>query len=1408
MKRLPALAMGLMMGVAGWAADFAVPLEQEVPVYRIGSWGVDGRGHHRAVIRVEEPAPAVLTRVPWRRRDPAPENKKIVVFAPGGEAVAARPLELSAAYGDVVFAAPEAGEYHLYYLPFVQGKNWSDHPGEYFTPDYPEWEFGDPARLPRAEVVALEAIDDFNRFDPMEIPALPGEQEGLRRLADNAPFLVFPEDRLHPVKMFDVVPVRWLERGPGTSFEGTAQPGEYYVFQLAVWNCSEAAVELDCRTGELSGAMAAIGTGAIECVNLDIVDFHGRRSHRPIAVEPGRVQPLWFVVRVPAELPAGDYRGTFELSGAGRTTPVTVGLTVAGEVLPDGGVGDNWRLARLAWLNSTLGWDDTVPAPYTPIERDGATWRVLGREIRFGADGLPESIRSNGRELLAGPMRCVAVAGGREVLFDPGAAEATAVGDDRSERVVSAAGAAGALAGELRTALESDGMLACEWRLTARSAVTLDDVTLLLPVRSEAAPYWMGLGERGGRRHGGIQWKWDAKRAANYFWLGDAGGGIQLHLPGDGPFFEPMSVTPSTEWHNGGAGGIDVSEEGDAVLVRAYSGARRLEANESVVFRFRLLVTPFHPQSPERWQWRFKGWGAGAGNIGSIFHAERGNPYINYPFAELDNLAEEVEKIRTLVPGGGLQYPAAGRTGADSGSMEVEFKLNFDPAAVTDETMRSVIELFWPDNYSSFGLFLGPEGRLRLHVIVNQPERGLTSIPFIWWSEPLPPWREGEVHRLGVSWQEGEASIWADGKLFASTPLDLGQYWNTEQMERAVFSLHGGLWVGAVRASKEAMRENPGPLTASGEFFDPVGSAGELRPRGVAGSLVGNWSFADGWLRLDGSGAAAGREATLYDTAREMSVHAPELWALRSLPDPIFGRVNYLYAVTGGQMIEAGGGDPWLREHLIDGYAPAWRTPTYSGEMDMAVGMLAPTRWHNFYLAGVDYLSRRFPINGIYLDAFGGGREVAKRLRKILLRNLPETGHLWWHGGNNYDYLENHSSIFSTQMDSMAFFSQAWSGEGVDFSRGKDYYLIELSAIPFGPGAEMLEPGKGGNPWRGMIYGMSGRDHRSAAAMYGLWDDFGIGSAAMLGYWDEACPVRTDNPEIPATVYLRHGEAALIALAHWPDDSLRGNRRASAGYRAGGIAADGYLGDPGWREALVLDDFSIHQSLTAPRTPTEVRMAWDEQYLYLGFLAGGQSPGNLVAAAAERDGTLWDDDSVEIYLRPDLNDSRYYQLIGNSRGVLFDSRDADAAWNGAIDYRTQIRNDGWSGEFRIPWTALECAPPRPGQPIGFNACRNRILPVRENSCWSPVSGSYHAVSAFGTVTLDRAPRAAERLRRNADGTASCRLEIDYAAMGFEPGQVRAVFPEITAFQEGGEADLAAPVSMGAEKGALILLERK
>ena len=81
----------------------------------------------------------------------------------------------------------------------------------------------------------------------------------------------------------------------------------------------------------------------------------------------------------------------------------------------------------------------------------------------------------------------------------------------------------------------------------------------------------------------------------------------------------------------------------------------------------------------------------------------------------------------------------------------------------------------------------------------------------------------------------------------------------------------------------------------------------------------------------------------------------------------------------------------------------------------------------------------------------------------------------------------------------------------------------------------------GGNPWRGMIYGMTNRmpwsDNADPRPIWKLWDDFGMQGTHMIGYWSKNCPVKTDNNKVLATVYQKEGQS-LISIASWADDHV------------------------------------------------------------------------------------------------------------------------------------------------------------------------------------------------------------------------------------------------------------------------------
>lgn len=120
-------------------------------------------------------------------------------------------------------------------------------------------------------------------------------------------------------------------------------------------------------------------------------------------------------------------------------------------------------------------------------------------------------------------------------------------------------------------------------------------------------------------------------------------------------------------------------------------------------------------------------------------------------------------------------------------------------------------------------------------------------------------------------------------------------------------------------------------------------------------------------------------------------------------------------------------------------------------------------------------------------------------------------------------------------MEHLPYINSLWFGEGFDYNLPPDYWLVEISGIPFGLYGEMLRDC--GNPYRGMVYGMSSRLawlKCDPTNIWNLWDYFGISGSTYIGYWDTSNPAKSDNKDVLASAYMKN-DKVMIALGNWTD---------------------------------------------------------------------------------------------------------------------------------------------------------------------------------------------------------------------------------------------------------------------------------
>ncbi len=667
-----------------WISGLSGAESPAVP-YGIGDWDAQTLGNQRAVLAVGQASDAVWAHIPWRRRDVHPENKNVIVMEAGTGSQITNLLRVAVNpdFGDLVFQAPRAGAYYVYYLPSLsRGRNY---PSVSYQPPQtnaaPDWlakcgltvNGATPVALdkfPRAKVVEMQAIDAFNSFYPMEICATAAELRQLQAAHASEPFLLFPEDRLRPIRMTDHLPLKWIQEGPRSEFVGTAAPGEFYAFQVGVFASQSALTGVALRFSDLQSSKGGIiPASALRCFNAGGTNWRGGAFTKSVSVAQGQVQALWFGVQIPEAMAAGRYEGSVSLQPAGLPAQmVKLILTVDGPPLLDHGDSEPAHQSRLRWLDSTLAQDDDVLSPYLPVKVADKTVAILGRQLTVAPSGLPGQIvscfspegtelESIGSPLLTAPMELVAETSTGRLRWSNNACVFTKHTDAAAEWT--AHSTAGSLELEVRGRMEFDGFVQYKVTVSSTTSLELSDVSLHFPLVKARAHYLMGLGYQAAACPASYDWNWDVKKHQDSAWLGDVGAGLQFKLKGENyapplltNFYEDQPLHMPPAWFNEGHGGITLRTVEDTLAVNCYGGQRRLEAGQKLHFDFDLLLTPFKPLNPRK-QWATRFFHSyqpvdavvrSGANTVNIHHANDANPYINYPFLHVNQMRKYVEE--------------------------------------------------------------------------------------------------------------------------------------------------------------------------------------------------------------------------------------------------------------------------------------------------------------------------------------------------------------------------------------------------------------------------------------------------------------------------------------------------------------------------------------------------------------------------------------------------------------------------------------------------------------------------------------------------------------------------------------------------------------------------------------------
>lgn len=180
------------------------------------------------------------------------------------------------------------------------------------------------------------------------------------------------------------------------------------------------------------------------------------------------------------------------------------------------------------------------------------------------------------------------------------------------------------------------------------------------------------------------------------------------------------------------------------------------------------------------------------------------------------------------------------------------------------------------------------------------------------------------------------------------------------------------------------------------------------------------------------------------------------------------------------------------------------------------------------------------------------------------------------------------------------------------------------------------------------------------------------------------------------------------------------------------VIVDGRVDTQEWSDAAVVSGFNTGEARNMVTVQTLAYAKRTDKSLLLGIVMLEPKMDKLFVGGVGRDGKLWWNDSIEIFLDPGRSKKDYFHFIIGADGTLYDARVKDKGWDAQFESAVHHGKDRWSVELEIPFELME-AHGAPGQIWGVNYCRTRRNKQPVGGAWSSVPGGNHQPQRFGVL---------------------------------------------------------------------------
>ncbi len=188
------------------------------------------------------------------------------------------------------------------------------------------------------------------------------------------------------------------------------------------------------------------------------------------------------------------------------------------------------------------------------------------------------------------------------------------------------------------------------------------------------------------------------------------------------------------------------------------------------------------------------------------------------------------------------------------------------------------------------------------------------------------------------------------------------------------------------------------------------------------------------------------------------------------------------------------------------------------------------------------------------------------------------------------------------------------------------------------------------------------------------------------------------------------------------------------------LQLDGLLSESIWKRADVANNFILNypNDTALARNQTEVRMAFDAHFLYVGVVCYDQDRSKRFIASSLRRDFEWDlNDNFTVYLDPFGDGQNGFTFnvtpLGVEReGLIFNGQEVANQWDNKWQSAVKMHGDRWTAEMVIPFKSIRYR--GNAQQFKMNFARHD-LKNNQRSSWSRVPIAYWISSLAYTGTV-------------------------------------------------------------------------